>query len=255
MTVECGASRDSPCGPIACRSAYPRRVRAMAQSGCRCLRRDAKCTPSFTWQRSAPGRRAQRRARDPGGPERPLAAKRQQWRGAADRPSASRCDREPRRRGEREAKDRTGTEIAVTRAPQGSLGTRKGPGGLFPKSPRGGPAGSPGTGSAPVPWAAERRPRTRRTPGPGHAGAGDGRRVRRRRPRAEKRCDERHDHRFRPSRTRAAAFELEGIAAPGCSSPRGKIGWRAAGAQCAVALPISSVIFLASPSSIMVLSR
>ena len=35
----------------------------------------------------------ERMARDPGGPGRPLAAKRQQWRGTADRPSASRCDR------------------------------------------------------------------------------------------------------------------------------------------------------------------
>jgi hypothetical protein len=76
------------------------------------------------------GRRleGERMARDPGGPERPLAVKRQQWRGAAGRPSASRCDRfVPGNRAEREAKDRTGTQIAATRVPEGNPRDREVP--------------------------------------------------------------------------------------------------------------------------------
>jgi hypothetical protein len=95
------------------------------------------------------GRRleGERMARDPGGPERPLAVKRQQWRGAAGRPSASRCDRfVPGNRAEREAKDRTGTQIAATRVPEGNPGTvRCGE----PQGSQGDPRGSPGLGDQP----------------------------------------------------------------------------------------------------------
>ena len=51
-------------------------------------------------------------AEDPGGPGRPLAAKRQQWQGAACRLQWLKAEREAPSRAAWEAKVRTGSEIA-----------------------------------------------------------------------------------------------------------------------------------------------
>ena len=125
-----------------------------------------------SWQRAAPGRRAEwleiREART-----QPFPVKCQQWRGAGDRPSGSRCDGARSGNGQRapEAKECPGTEIAgagAVRQPPGreALRARKG-------SPRR-PARVPPGAGRPAPRLPTRHPRTRRTSGPS---AGDGRRV------------------------------------------------------------------------------
>ena len=106
-------ARDSPCAQLVrCHlSPLPRR--------CGILRLPLPATgrgwahsPS-SWQRAAPGRRAEwleiREART-----QPFPVKCQQWRGAGDRPSGSRCDGARSGNGQRapEAKECPGTEIA-----------------------------------------------------------------------------------------------------------------------------------------------
>ena len=100
----------------------------------------------------ASGRRLEDRSslegRDPGGPDGPLAAKRQQCRGNAGRLQwlkvRSRSSGNLERR--RKPKQPAGTQIAATRVPEGNPGTVRC--GEPDKGSRGGPRGSPGTGAS-----------------------------------------------------------------------------------------------------------
>jgi hypothetical protein len=113
-----------------------------------------ECTPFFTWQRPAPGRRALRRARDPGGPDGPLADRRQQWRGNAGRLKwlkvRSRGSGRPGAAREAKATDRD-TNRRNAGAGRQPRGPPKVPGSPPQGGSRGGPAGSPGAGGQPAP--------------------------------------------------------------------------------------------------------
>ena len=106
-------------------SPHPRRMPKVRR---RCLRRDVDGPiRRLTWQRPAPGRRV-RMARDPGGLLRPLPPRRQQWRLCAVtalRAQGVNVDVRATGRGGK-PKHRSRTQIAVTRVPQGSPGTRAG---------------------------------------------------------------------------------------------------------------------------------
>ncbi len=82
-----------------------------------------ECTPFFTWQRPAPRRRALRKARDPGGPGRPVAASRQQWWRSRCPSKDSRLDpRSSSGGGAGEPKIGPGQKSPPTRAPHGDPG-------------------------------------------------------------------------------------------------------------------------------------
>ena len=136
-----------------------------------------ECTPFFTWQRPAPGRRALRKARDPGGPGRPVAASRQQWWRSRCPSKDSRLDpRSSSGGGAGEPKIGPGQKSPPTRAPHGDPGDLpRSRGALKGLSRRPGRVswGRRTTG----PRVAERRLRTRRTPAspPGRTARGPGR--------------------------------------------------------------------------------
>ena len=124
-------------------------LRAVPKMRRRCLRRDAKCTPSFTWQRSAPGRRARggleiqearcdrcrRSASNGRGVRRPPKGT---WpaRRSQERAPAAACSGAQNRR-----------HAGAARRPRGPLQGPRGP----PRGPQAGPAGSAGAGGQPAP--------------------------------------------------------------------------------------------------------
>ena len=133
--------------PAPGRATYPRSLRGVSSCARRCLRRDVDAHPSFTWQRPAPGRRV-RMARDPGGLLRPLPPRRQQWRLCAVtalRAQGVNVDVRATGRGGK-PKHRSRTQIAVTRVPQGSPGTRAGSQGARRGSQGGAQPALPGPG-------------------------------------------------------------------------------------------------------------
>ena len=161
LGFEDDGSWDSPCVQCRC-GTYPR-----CPGACGIIRVPLPATgrgwahsPS-TWQRPAPGRRAEwleiQEAR-----MQPLPAKCQQWRGAGDRPSGSRCDRcAPGNWAQREAKALprdTNRRRGCRKAAQGPEQGLREPDGV-PREAQPKPPGPGGTG----PGLPTRHPRTRRT--------------------------------------------------------------------------------------------
>jgi len=113
-------------------------------------------------RRSAPGRRAQRKARDPGGPGRPLAGKRQQWRGPAGRLKWLKVCSPAAGNGTAggKPKQRTGTQIAVRGCCTAAPGTPPGSqGSPLPEGSQGRPGRACRGRRQTGPWAAARHPR------------------------------------------------------------------------------------------------
>jgi hypothetical protein len=145
---------------------YPRSPSAVADFARRCLRRGVMHpTPHM-----ASGRRLEGRSsledRDPGGPDGPLANRRQQWRGNAGRLEwlkvRSRCSGRPGAAREAKATDRDTNRRQRGRR-KAAQGTPKVPGSPA-RGSRGGPAGSPGAGGQPAPGLPRGACVTRRTP-------------------------------------------------------------------------------------------
>jgi hypothetical protein len=137
---------------MAQRPTYPRPLCVVPECPRRRPATGRGCIRPSRGRRSAPGRRTYRRVQDPGGPDRPLAEKRQQWRGPADRLEWLKV----RSRGSHKAARRTKENGPGHKSP--SRGCRKAtpgvprraPGG-FARSLEAGPAGSAGAGGKPAP--------------------------------------------------------------------------------------------------------